>query len=133
MSDSSERNSIKIISIFLIIIGLFITFFLGYIIQDFPYICALGGFMLLIIGCFFLYLLQENDKKYKKFEKQLLENNKFSAGIFLFIGITLLLISIIGVINGEFGVIWEEPLLYSMIGIVLVFVGLYYLNKSKKQ
>jgi hypothetical protein len=131
MNNKSETKSIKIISIFLIIIGLFITFFLGYIIKDFPYICGLGGFFLILIGCFILYLLRENDEKFKKIEKQLLENHRLSAGIFLFIGIIIILVSTIGLINGEFGSVWEEPLLYFIIGIIVIVTSLYYLKKSK--
>ena len=132
MNDKNEIKSIKLISISLIIMGFFITFFLGYIIKDFPYICGLGGFFLILIGFFILYLLRENDENFKKKERQLLENHKLSAGIFLFIGIVIILVSIIGLITGEFGAVWEEPLLYIIIGIIVIIIGIYYLNKSKK-
>ncbi len=116
----------------LIIIGFFLAFIIGYFVQGFPSVCSFGGFILLLIGGVLVALGNETNKKRKADEKKLLNNSFFIGGVFLFVGICMILVSVIGIYLGDFTLVWEEPLLYSAIGICLVIIGIYICWRAKK-
>jgi len=116
----------------LLIIGFILAFVIGYFVQGFPVLCSLGGFILLIFGAILVALGKAAKKKWAGAEKRILDNNTFLASVFLFVGLCMIVVSIVGISLGDFAYVWEEPVLYSAIGICVVIGGLYLWWKGKK-
>jgi len=131
MSSHIERI-LQLSGVGLIILGFFLAFIIGYFVPGFPSWCALGGFVLLLLGGILLAFNKTTTKKRDGVKQKLLDNQYLTIGVFLFIGMTMILLSCIGVYRGDFNLVWEEPLLYSAIGICLVLAGIYLYWKEKQ-